>query len=274
MTIDVAKGTARGNGADTFVAHNTHILGSRHADVIRGSARADYLDGSFGSDRLVGRGGNDLLVTDDVSEVYRGGADVALGGLGNDSIIAGGGRDQLYGSRGNDQLNDSGASADVLYGGPGRDVLYNELFPGREVLAGGTGARDELVLWGNKINPSAQPAQARWTMSTGTMTYTPGATPAQAVARGLERLSLYTWGTSWTITGTDGPDTVTASGSAGTRFYALGGNDVFDGSYYDDLFDGGTGSDTAISMGHGTDTCHSVERFDMLLSEQDCESIS
>ena len=53
-------------------------------------------------------------------------------------------------------------------------------------------------------------------------------------------------------------------------FEALGGNDRFLGSAFDDTFDGGGGTDRSLGMGEGSDTCISVE----ILASDGCETIA
>jgi Ca2+-binding RTX toxin-like protein len=106
-------------------------------------------------------------------------------------------------------------------------------------------------------------------MSTGRLTYT-GGRPVTLTVAHVERVDLSTWGTAWTITGTPGPDTLSAAGSWGTAFTGRGGDDTFLGSAYDDTFRGGEGNDHSLGMGAGSDTCVSVE----VLDSADCESVT
>ena len=78
----------------------------------------------------------------------------------------------------------------------------------------------------------------------------------------VEHGDLSAWGTSWSVRGTSGDDVLLASGSRGTVFTGLRGDDTFMGSSYDDTFRGGPGQDHALDMGAGVDTCVSVETVD------------
>jgi Ca2+-binding RTX toxin-like protein len=88
--------------------------------------------------------------------------------------------------------------------------------------------------------------------------------------RRVEAADLAAWGTTWTITGTSGPDRLLAGGSWGTVFAGRQGDDTFLGSAYDDSFLGGAGTDHSLGMGVGDDTCVRVERFDTA----DCENVT
>jgi hypothetical protein len=69
------------------------------------------------------------------------------------------------------------------------------------------------------------------------------------------------------ISGTQDDNFVNAGATQGILFTALGGNDSFDGSNFDDVFNGGAGNDSVFSMGGGTDTCILVE------TPSDCETV-
>ena len=121
----------------------------------------------------------------------------------------------------------------------------------------------------NRLNPTARPAAGSWDMSTGRLRLTLD-TPLDATVSHFEDADLLTYGTSWTVTGTEGPDILHATGTRGTIFTALGGDDQFMGSGLNDTFLGGAGNDRSLGMGDGDDTCVSVELFDY----PDCENVS
>lgn len=268
--VDTATGVATGQGHDRFAGRGTWIEGSPHADVITGSLRPDLLSGGRGSDVIRGHGGNDGIVTDPPGAL--GGADRAAGGRGDDSISADAGEDVLRGGPGDDVIDDLGPAADRMYGGSGADLLVTQItdVPGvDQVVDGGKGANDFVDLHTQTINPTPEPATAVWSMSTGRLVYTLDHPVTLQVAH-VERVDLSAWGTTWTVTGTAGPDMLLASGSWGTVFRGLQGDDTFMGSSYDDTFFGGTGQDHSLGMGDGTDTCVSVEVID----GNDCENVT
>ena len=106
-TIDLADGTAFGDGRDTFVGIESAV-GSHRDDRIVGSNARNH--------RLVGARGDDLIIALD----------------GDDRLRGGPGDDELLGGPGDDEL-DGGEGDDVLRGGPGRDHV--KISPGRDIRA-------------------------------------------------------------------------------------------------------------------------------------------
>jgi Ca2+-binding RTX toxin-like protein len=267
--IDAASGTATGRGHDRFDPDGAWLVGSAYGDRIDGSAGKDRLAGGPGGDRIRGRGGDDRIVTD--PGVGGSAEDIALGGLGDDTISAGGGEDLLRGGPGDDAIDDLGPAADRMYGGPGADMLFTQIADVsgvEQVVDGGRGARDFVDLHTQVVNPSLEETSAVWAMGTGRLVYT-AEHPVTVTVAHVERADLSAWGTTWTVIGTSGPDSLSASGSWGTLFKGRHGDDTFLGSAYDDVFRGGRGSDRSRGMGAGTDSCLSVE----LLDASGCENV-
>jgi Ca2+-binding RTX toxin-like protein len=114
VVVDLAAGTATGEGSDTVVAYRavSHgygvvVRGSRYDDVLRGSRYGDRLVGGRGDDELAGRGGADELYAEDDSAVRPGrpaDTDVLLGGPGPDRLVSQLGDDDLQGGPGRDEL--------------------------------------------------------------------------------------------------------------------------------------------------------------------------
>jgi Ca2+-binding RTX toxin-like protein len=269
--VDAATGTALGQGRDLFTTGNgAWLVGSDFADLMDGGPHRDLLSGGKGPDSLLGRGGDDRIVTDPSSGP--GAADVAFGGYGNDQISAGAGVDVLRGGPGADLMDDFGRATGRMYGGPGADRLYTQLTdsPGvTQVVDGGPGAPDLVDLHTQVINPTGVASTATWNLATGRLVFTLDH-PVVASVTSFERVDLSAWGTTWTIQGTNGNDDVSASGSWGTTFNGLRGDDTFWGSAYDDFFNGGPGTDHSLGMGVGNDTCVSVEVID----GADCENVT
>ena len=128
---------------------------------------------------------------------------------------------------------------------------------------------DFVDLHTQAINPATLPSTATWDLATGKLVFELDEPVISQVGH-FERVDLSAWGTTWTVRGTTNDDDLTASGSWGTTFTALGGDDTFWGSSYDDTFAGGLGTDHSRGMGDGTDTCSSVE----LMDEADCEIVT
>lgn len=272
VTIDAATGVARGEGVDHFDSIDTWLVGSEHDDTLRGSARRDLLSGQRGSDTIDGRGGNDFIFGDASTPGGKGSADVIDGGYGADEIYTETGVDTVRGGPGPDILGDLTGKPDALLGGRGDDqIIANIAAPGTrdQVLGGGPG-RDELDLFSNTVNPIADAASGEWDMRTGDLTFAV-AQPISITASSFEDADLSTFGATWSVTGTSGPDSVSIGSTNGGEFDGLGGNDTFLGSGSDDTFNGGPGNaDHSLAMGVGTDTCISVE----IIDGADCEIVT
>jgi Ca2+-binding RTX toxin-like protein len=270
--IDLALGTATGAGHDRIFGTGTGaaVVGSEFADVILGSEAADRIEAGRGADEVRARGGDDI-VSADPRRGDHGSKDRVRGGAGDDQLSALGGDDLLRGGTGDDVLDDYGTAADRLYGGPGNDLIVTELVrtTTAQVVNGGPGA-DRANLMTNQLNPDARPATGTWNMATGELELTLDDDPIITTVLSIEDAHLSTYGTAWTVTGSDKSEVLQASGTRGTTFTALGGDDQFSGSDHDDTFDGGDGTDRSLAMGAGIDTCRDVEIFDY----PDCEVIS
>ena len=89
VTVDLAAGTASGDGTDTLESIE-NVIGSAFDDTITGDGGANVLRGEAGNDTLIGGAGDDTL----------------LGGTGDDDM-------------------DGGDGTDVCNGGPGSDTAVN-----------------------------------------------------------------------------------------------------------------------------------------------------
>ena len=161
-------------------------------------------------------------------------------------VGSGAGVDEVWAGSGNDFVVDGSPGVDRFRLESGDDFLIDTpaAAPG-QVMAGGPG-KDQWSLHNGPEVPGT------WNMATGAFTLN-GA--AAGTATGWESASLPRGG--WEVWGTAGADDI-STGSA-TVFHALGGDDTFAGSLFNDLFDGGSGYDTAMTMSDGDDTCISVE---------------
>ncbi|WP_161141970.1 beta strand repeat-containing protein [Propylenella binzhouense] len=103
VTVDLALGTATGDGADTLLRIE-NVTGSNFGDVIRGSGIANQLSGGAGADEIDGGGGDDRLFGNADADTLHGGAgiDVLRGGDGDDVLSGGADNDWLYGEAGAD----------------------------------------------------------------------------------------------------------------------------------------------------------------------------
>jgi Ca2+-binding RTX toxin-like protein len=266
--IDAATGVAVGDGPDSFVGTSTWLVGSRFGDVIAGGAGPDLLDGAQGNDVVRAGAGRDTVRADPNSGP--GGNDSVWGGPGNDQLSSLTGQDVVHGGLGDDVIDDTGNSADVLSGEGGNDLVIGEIVRSGlpQAYAGGPG-HDQLAIFSNLMNPTAAPGRASWDMGSGALVLDFEG-EQRLTASGFEEGNLSTFGAAWSVTGTDGDDTVNVGSMHESTFLGLGGNDSFLGSAFDDTYDGGPGTDRSLGMGAGVDTCRSVE----LLAPDGCESVS
>jgi Ca2+-binding RTX toxin-like protein len=160
VTVDLAAGTAVGEGTDTLVRVEDAV-GSVHDDVIRGTDDANELNGNAGDDVLEARGGDDEIEGGPGDDHYDGGpgldvlqfnlapsgveADLSTGtatGQGTDTLT---GLENLTGTLFDDVLTgddgpnviDGAFGQDVVTGSGGNDVLLGDR--GEDRLSGGDG---------------------------------------------------------------------------------------------------------------------------------------
>src|SRR5436190_1271134 len=161
VTIDMARGTATGQGNDTLANIET-VVGSRDDDKIYGTPGPDFMIGAEGSDLIDGRGGNDVLIGDFYGDPA--GNDTLVGGAGSDILAGVAGDDRLLGGTGEQDIASywyakglkanlakgrvTGEGVDTLrgvegiFGSPAADSLTGNA--GSNLLFGDTG-RDKLT---------------------------------------------------------------------------------------------------------------------------------
>jgi hypothetical protein len=285
VRLDLKAGTLTGPGHTTMeFAPGTvfHVSGTFHRDVILGSDGPDVIRCNWAHEVVDGRGGDDLIhawqggLTGSHNR-FRGGAgddtiswsyygNVVHAGPGDDTVhfgFAGGGGNAIYGGAGRDNMEFE--ATDKVYGGPGDDELYGMFEPGSDsVVAGGPGTNAMDVIW----VPTETGTNAPWDHIL--IDLARGRLNADGVVSrfsGLfRRLTFHdTQAASWTIKGTDGPDTfglfhyrkdaavmpIDERGRAGDDILVTG-----DG---DDRLDGGPGNDQGFAGDGGNDTCVSIE---------------
>ncbi|MCE9565314.1 MAG: hypothetical protein K8U57_25045 [Planctomycetes bacterium] len=111
---------------------NVQLYGKGGNDTLDGDGGANLLIGGPGNDRLYGRGGDDTI----------------NGGVGNDFIFGGIGNDVLNGQDGDDTVI-GGQGADAITGGAGDDVLVSIDGTNRDVVDAGTGTD---TAWVDNVN--------------------------------------------------------------------------------------------------------------------------
>ncbi len=245
--VDLVRGVARGEGRDRVFLGTGVVHLTAYDDTFVGTGSAEEVHAGDGDDTLRSGAGDDVLHLDTDEST---GDDSAVAGRGDDQVRSLGGHDRMLGKAGRDYLGAlSGSTVQHVRGGSGRDVVETVL-PAEvgdvvQVVTGGAD-RDRILV---SVWPEGDHA---WDLDTGVLELGDSAT---AYVTGFERLVLVTG--VWTVSGTAGPDDVTALVVA--TFAGLGGDDRYAGSAGDDAFDGGPGKDTYLRDPGGTNTCTSVE---------------
>jgi len=243
VAVDLAAGTASGDGDDTVVkGDDLRILGSSFDDEMRGSSARDFLDGRGGDDHLTGRGGHDVLLDGP-------GDDRLAGGDQADVLLSYQGRDELAGEDGPDLVIAVSRRSATVDGGRGADFVMRQFVDGTsDVLDGGTGHNGlDLMPLLEAANPTISVDRAA-----GTAVAQGGATATTASFSGFSSFNL-DGRARWDYTGTDQTDSVQViSGKLDAT--TLGGDDFMLGDRRDDTLDGGDGTDVAWG-GRGSNTC-------------------
>jgi Ca2+-binding RTX toxin-like protein len=89
ISLNLALGTAQGEGSDVLVGMENGIAGSGN-DTLTGDAKANRLDGGVGNDSVNGGLGSDSLVGGAGSDTLTGCLQGSLGGLGEVDTLTGG----------------------------------------------------------------------------------------------------------------------------------------------------------------------------------------
>lgn len=163
MTVNLASGSATGDGTDSLVGiegviggsgddsiagstGDNWLIGGGGADTIDGGGGADTIEGGLDGDSLIGGAGTDVLsYANSASAVNANLLSGSSTGEGTDTIS---GFENLTGSNLNDTLTgdgganviDGGANSDLVYGGAGNDTLSGGTGAGADTLYGGTGS--------------------------------------------------------------------------------------------------------------------------------------
>ena len=263
VTADLSAGTVEGWGSDT---------------VVGGSSGLGLLTGAF-DDQVVGSGGGDLLMTGDgddvvqagdgIDQVYPGpGANTTTAGDGDDlvAVTADDAADEVRAGAGDDFVEgdagrfDSGTGPhDRVYGGAGVDYLTVETdFSPDQVVDGGSDG-DHLHLGVRPAGDGSSWQLVTIDLAAGTMT----GDGRTVLVPGIGNLTVgeplgVGHVLAYGISGTDGPDRISAIVHAPVTVDGLGGDDSIVTGFGDDILDGGPGTDLAYA-GDGQDDCTSVE---------------
>jgi Ca2+-binding RTX toxin-like protein len=236
VTVDLAAGTATGDGNDTLTGFEA-VLGSAQADNITGDANNNTFDGGGGSDTLDGGDGTDTVSFASsgvgvVGNVNTGDGDDQLSNIEN--IIGSSNADTLTGDETANQI-DGGFGGDIITGGIGDDTLLGN--NGGDTLFGGLG--DDAFDGGVGFDSADFSA-------TG-VSMTIDLTAQTATGNGNDTLVNIE-----RIVGSNVDDTILGS-AAGESFLGGAGNDSLSGLGGADTLNGGAGNDTLLG-GDDADT--------------------
>jgi Ca2+-binding RTX toxin-like protein len=241
----------------------------------------DAVDGGLGSDKVnYEMRGTPIVVDIDASaddgealelDTIKVGAEVILGGEGDDSITGGAGDDDLHGGLGADTIT-GGAGADSITGGPGNDSLFGgvgeDYFNEKDVvdtlfvklhlphtgadLINGAGDTDTCDYGRTSVTAMTVTLCAAPAILTATGACVDGATDT-ADADDITNCENFIGGAGPdTITGSTGDDRIEGGGGADSIIGGAG-NDALFGDAANDNLDGGDGEDS-LDGGLGTNT--------------------
>lgn len=256
VTVDLAAGTATGNGTDTLSGIES-VWGSPFDDVITGNGQPNQIWGLDGNDVLSSGGGGTLACPDRhlswaTYEPMRC-ADVLWGAQGDDTLTGGVGFDAvLYyhavtadlpgGAAIDEEGTDTLTSIEGVQGSEHDDVLIGDdadnvflLFFGNDVVEGGGGI-DLIGFYGGAT-----------TVDLGAGTATSAPHPFLALS------GTFTLSGVEDVIGTRFADTITGDGEP-NRLFGLESADTISGAGGNDTLDGGVGNDN-LDGGAGIDVC-------------------
>jgi Ca2+-binding RTX toxin-like protein len=223
-----------GDGNDTL-----NVAGGIYANY--GGAGNDAITATNASVALVanGDGGNDTLTGNGQGDTLRGGsgADIINGNGGGDTLYSAG--DIAYTWDGYLIHHDAGAEHDELSGGDGNDWLSAGY---GDDIDGGTGQ--------NTLALSLLGASSGVTLNVADLT---GGSPYMLGGGTIQNIQSVTH-----LWGSNHADTLTLQWSMDA--YAMGGNDIVNGTDIEDRIHGGAGADT-INAGDGNDFIY-LDSFD------------
>ncbi len=233
-------------------------------DTLIGGVKDDSLSGGQGNDSLVGNDGADTLTGGDTAPgantndtlVGGAGADLLDGVFGDDVLFGGADNDILIGASGNDFM-DGGAGDDVLSAAFDDDTAVGT--PGNDTLTGGPG--NDTLEGGPGFDRVTEAADVNFTYELGTLH---GGALGDDLLTSIEEASLTGGGSANVFDLSSFPGPVTLRGG--------GGNDIFTGSAFSDLLDGGANTDRvketadvnwtltdALVQGNGSDVLIGIE---------------
>ena len=260
VQVDLQKGTATGEGADTLSGIDL-VAGSTFNDTLVGNADDNVISGGLGNDNIDGGPGGDLLSGDGGDDTVNGGSGAGAGVLDTDYIdygaapgpvrvdfvagkTAGWGNDTVtniegvFGSKFNDVLVGDGTS--LLWGMAGDDEIH--------------GQRDDRALFSKPVdaNLASRTATGEGNDKLIDVANLEGSSGNDKLTGDDDpNVLLGGPGGNDTLSGGNGPDVLVSGGasslSGGTgndRLEGRGAGDTLDGGTGDDLLSGGGGANT------------------------------
>ena len=258
VVVDLSAwpGVATGQGTDSLrFGKHVGVRGSAYADTITGSDGHDHLAGRAGDDAVRGGPGEDTIFGEEVGG--EAGDDLLVGGPGVDLLGSYAGRDDVRGGKGGDFIEASSDRPTRVSGGTGNDYVAQNITAGSGSGSDGGGGRDTLALYGALLVGNTP----RTTFTIDLRSGTTSADLAEATSGtigGFEEHRLV-GNLQWRFHGSPARDRIWAITGGPLRASTYGGDDWMKGTERNDLFNGGAGTDEAISGG-GDDICRSIER--------------
>ncbi|MDN3566518.1 beta strand repeat-containing protein [Paeniroseomonas aquatica] len=214
---------AAGGGTDTVIASASVYLYQDVEALVLAAGTTGYF--GVGNDR-------------DNSITGNAGANLLLGGGGNDAIDGGTGDDSLYGEAGNDTLS-GGGGADALVGGTGNDTYFVDGMEDLIFESAGGGSEDFV-----NATVGAGPDNAYYLYAEIEGLRLLGSANAQGVGNGLDNFIQGNAGDNWLFGGA-GNDTILTGGGSDVLFGEAGA-DTF-------TFRTATGATAILDFTHGED---------------------
>jgi Ca2+-binding RTX toxin-like protein len=253
VQVDLAAGTARGEGEDTLVlGGSVQVVGTAFDDELVSGDHGDDLIGGSGADVLRGGRGRDYLQGDDTdlpmpdAEPYD---DRVYGGPGGDGLYLGGGDDLARGGSGNDALVHAWGAAD-LRGGAGDDYLETQLsFTHRRTVVDAGEGDDTAYVWCVSRGPRRlADVEGRIDLRSGAVSVERDQVAHGGTVVGVETLRIPDG--HWTVIGTQSDETFYGGELRRDALvvHAGGGDDQVSGTPGHDELYGGAGRDKAISV--------------------------
>jgi Ca2+-binding RTX toxin-like protein len=262
FTLDLAAGTAAGQGFNYSIVNFTQVQGNQDNDTITGDGNGDLLILGEGNNTVYGGSGKDTITAGNGNNsIYGGGGDDSItvdngfnfidGGDDNDTITVGTGNNTIYGGAGADLITagPTGTGSNSIDGGDGNDTIVAGI--GNNRMYGGIGNDNISVGTGNNYidaggdNDTVLAGAGNNTIYAGT---------------GNDRIQVGGGGNF--IDSGDGNDTITA-GNGGNTIYGLGGADSISVGSGDNYIDGGDDNDI-ISVGTGNNTIYGGAGADLI----------